>query len=308
MFKIIDMISNKLLKQAFTLIELLVVIAIIGILSGLIVITMSGVTQKATIAKAQVFSNSLRNSLMMSLISEWKFDGTGIADGSAIDTTYTQDTWGTNPGVVGGVPKAYSGSNCINGSCILLDGVTDRVTHTDIHFADYAPHTVSIWVKWGTTPPSSYIAPYGRGWSGSSNVYFSKTLKVFAIRSVGSSTEQAIAGSNSTTVFDNNWHHVVWTVDSSRNAKFYLDGIQNGSVTVIATSTEMYYGSIGRGYNNNAYSWNGYIDELRVFSETLTSSQIKEQYYVGLNSLLASGGIAEGEYLEKIKAIATSKY
>ena len=51
---------NKFIKQAFTLIELLVVIAIIGILSGLIVVSMSGVTQKATIAKAQVFSNSLR--------------------------------------------------------------------------------------------------------------------------------------------------------------------------------------------------------------------------------------------------------
>jgi prepilin-type N-terminal cleavage/methylation domain-containing protein len=66
---------HKLLKQAFTLIELLVVIAIIGILSGLIVVSMSGVTQKATIAKAQVFSNSLRNSLMLNLISEWKLDG-----------------------------------------------------------------------------------------------------------------------------------------------------------------------------------------------------------------------------------------
>jgi prepilin-type N-terminal cleavage/methylation domain-containing protein len=62
---------NKLLRQAFTLIELLVVIAIIGILSGLIVVSMSGVTQKANIAKAQVFSNSLRNSLMLIIVGEW---------------------------------------------------------------------------------------------------------------------------------------------------------------------------------------------------------------------------------------------
>ena len=54
---------NRFIKKAFTLIELLVVIAIIGILSGLIVVTMSGVTQKARIAKAQAFSNSLRNAL-----------------------------------------------------------------------------------------------------------------------------------------------------------------------------------------------------------------------------------------------------
>jgi prepilin-type N-terminal cleavage/methylation domain-containing protein len=56
---------KKTVSIAFTLIELLVVIAIIGILSGLIVVTMNGVTQKANIAKAQVFSNSLRNALML---------------------------------------------------------------------------------------------------------------------------------------------------------------------------------------------------------------------------------------------------
>ena len=48
---------HKIKQLAFTLIELLVVIAVIGILSGLIVVSMSGVTNKATIAKAQVFSN-----------------------------------------------------------------------------------------------------------------------------------------------------------------------------------------------------------------------------------------------------------
>jgi prepilin-type N-terminal cleavage/methylation domain-containing protein len=304
----INMVINKLLKQAFTLIELLVVIAIIGILSGLIVITMSGVTQKATIAKAQVFSNSLRNSLLMNLVAEWKFDGT-TADGTAATADDVLDTWGgANNGTIGGAPIVKTGSNCVSGSCILLDGVTDRVTHTAIYFVDLAPQTVSIWVKWATTPPSSYISPYGRGWSGASNIYFSKNSKVFAIRSVGSSAEQAITGSNSTTVFDNNWHNVVWTIDSSRNAKFYLDGVQNGSTTAITPGTEMYYGSIGRGYNNDTYSWNGYIDELRVFSETLASSQIQEQYYAGLNELLASGGITGEEYSERIKATAASKY
>jgi len=77
---------NKLLKQAFTLIELLVVIAIIGILSGLIVVSMGNMNQKATIAKAQVFSNSLRNSLMANIVSEWKMDeGSGAT---------VNDTWG----------------------------------------------------------------------------------------------------------------------------------------------------------------------------------------------------------------------
>jgi prepilin-type N-terminal cleavage/methylation domain-containing protein len=77
---------NKLFFKAFTLIELLVVIAIIGILSGLIVVTMSGVTAKATIAKGQVFSNSLRNALMLNLAAEYRLDGNA------------NDSWGSNNG------------------------------------------------------------------------------------------------------------------------------------------------------------------------------------------------------------------
>ncbi|MFA5013447.1 MAG: type II secretion system protein, partial [Candidatus Paceibacterota bacterium] len=89
---------NKRLFRAFTLIELLVVIAIIGILSALIIVGMNSTTQKATIAKAQVFSNSLRNSLMGNLISEWKFDQVNVPAANQ-----TPDSWsGGNTGTLNG--------------------------------------------------------------------------------------------------------------------------------------------------------------------------------------------------------------
>lgn len=72
-------------RKAFTLIELLVVIAIIGILSGLIIVSLGGATSKANLAKAEVFYNSMRNAMLGDLISEWKFE-----EGSG-STAY--DTW-----------------------------------------------------------------------------------------------------------------------------------------------------------------------------------------------------------------------
>jgi prepilin-type N-terminal cleavage/methylation domain-containing protein len=286
--------------SAFTLIELLVVIAIVGILSGLIVVSMNGMAQKATMAKAQIFSNSLRNSLMANIVSEWKFDGTGITDGNTIDTTYTQDTWGSSAGTIIGTPKAYSGSNCVNGSCIYLNGSTDYISHTQIHFADLAPHTFSVWVKWGTTLPASFVIPFGVASGGSNDIYFTvSSNKIFQYRANGQ-TGTSITGSNTTTIFDNYWHNVVWTVDSSRNIKLYIDSTQNGSTTAIATSTEIYYSKIGCGYSTS-YMWNGYIDELRIFSDSLNISQIQEQYYAGLNKLLNNGSISQLEYLERIK-------
>jgi prepilin-type N-terminal cleavage/methylation domain-containing protein len=56
---------NKLSKKAFTLIELLVVIAIIGILSGLIVISMSGATNSANDAKRKANVDAIRKALVI---------------------------------------------------------------------------------------------------------------------------------------------------------------------------------------------------------------------------------------------------
>jgi prepilin-type N-terminal cleavage/methylation domain-containing protein len=294
----------KKYRIAFTLIELLVVIAIIGILSGLIVVSMSGVTNKASIAKAQIFSNSLRNSLMADIVSEWKFDGSGVSDGGTVTTAYTQDTWGANVGAVNGTPKVYSDSSCLSGSCIFLNGSTDFISHAVIHFADLSPYTFSVWLKWGTTVPSTFVVPFGYGAQVSPNIYFTQSgSKTFLYRGSGQSGT-SIVNSNNLSLFNGNWHNVVWTIDSSRNAKFYIDGVQDGNTTVIAGSTEMFYRYIGYGYNGNTYMWNGYVDELRIFSDVMPSSKVKEQYYAGLNNLLTSGSISIEDYQSRLLTIS----
>ncbi|MFA5714917.1 MAG: LamG domain-containing protein [Candidatus Paceibacterota bacterium] len=295
---------NNFIRKSFTLIELLVVIAIIGILSGLIIVGMNGMSQKATIAKVQIFSNSLRNSLMLNIVGEWKFDGSGVIDGGYATSTYTQDTWnGGISGTIHGTPLVYSGSNCINGSCLFFNGSSDYITYTPIHFNDLSPYTYSAWVKWGAAAPAA-TSPFGASYC-SSNVWFYVGLN-FAHRAYGSGSSQTITGSNIGVVFNNNWHNIVWTVDSSRNMKLFVDGIQNGNTTVISTTTEAYYSSIGAGYHCSSpnYLWNGYIDEVRVFNAPLPTSQIKEQYYAGLNRLLANGGITKEEYIERSFVLA----
>ncbi|MFA5432370.1 MAG: prepilin-type N-terminal cleavage/methylation domain-containing protein [Candidatus Paceibacterota bacterium] len=149
---------------AFTLIELLVVIAIIGILSGLIVVSMSGVTQKANIAKAQVFSNSLRNSLMANIVGEWKMD-----DGSG---SVASDTWTKiNNGNLTSFDfnTTTSGwrveSQCIFNGCLQFDGSNDwvdldsRVSSVPTGVSNI---TVGAWVKWSSVPVSNQvIVAYG---------------------------------------------------------------------------------------------------------------------------------------------------
>ena len=80
------------MSKSFTLIEILVVIVIIGILSAFIIVSMVGVSDKARIAKSQAFANSLRNSLLINLVSEWKLN-----DGSG---TTASDSWSANTGTL----------------------------------------------------------------------------------------------------------------------------------------------------------------------------------------------------------------
>ena len=79
------------MNKSFTLIELLVVIVIIGILAGVIIVSTSSSINKANLAKAQSFSNTVQNELLLNLVSEWTFDEGGA-----------QDTWGNNDGTVSG--------------------------------------------------------------------------------------------------------------------------------------------------------------------------------------------------------------
>ncbi|MDD4662200.1 MAG: prepilin-type N-terminal cleavage/methylation domain-containing protein, partial [Candidatus Pacebacteria bacterium] len=83
------------MNKSFTLIELLVVIVIIGILAGVIIVSTSSSINKANLAKAQSFSNTVQNELLLNLVSEWSFDNS---------SNIGEDTWGNNDGTVYGSP------------------------------------------------------------------------------------------------------------------------------------------------------------------------------------------------------------
>jgi prepilin-type N-terminal cleavage/methylation domain-containing protein len=289
---------NKLIKQAFTLIELLVVIAIIGILSGLIVVSMGGMTTKATIAKAQVFSNSLRNSLMLNLISDWKLDeNTGIT---------TVDSWsGGNTGTLTGVthlPTWKTGSNCISGSCIQFDGIDDYIaigTGSNLKFIK--GYTAEAWVNLSAisgersiiTKPASYTFEISGG------------MLIMAL-----TTNEAwhFTQTANSVLSINTWYHVAGTYDSSINTvKFYINGDLNKTDTTSSTGAIVTNNNtVQLGYYNSSFPdiFNGTMDQIRVYNTPLSNSQIKQQYYTGLNNLLANGGINEEEYFLRISNLA----
>ena len=290
---------NKVFQTAFTLIELLVVIAIIGILSGLIVVTMSGVTQKANIAKAQVFSNSLRNALMLNLVSEWKLDGN------------TNDSWGSNNGSWSGpagtnTSATYLSSDCIFNQCLSFDGTDDCVTvanNTSLNIT--TSFTIEMWIK--RTAVSSDRVDLLRRDSSESYAFYSPVGSTSVDVRFRDVSDVAHAGTY-VIVPTGQWNHLVGTYDGTY-LKFYLNGVLGpkdniGSYTVRAGSGDLI---IGRDDPVAGRYFNGLIDGVRVYGAAVPSSLVKENYYAGINSLFSRGSISQSEYLERINNIAINE-
>ncbi|MFA5432275.1 MAG: LamG-like jellyroll fold domain-containing protein [Candidatus Paceibacterota bacterium] len=289
---------SKLWKQAFTLIELLVVIAIIGILSGLIVVSMGGITEKANIAKAQVFSNSLRNLLMLNIISEYKFDGNN------------NDSWGVNNGTA--VGATLINTNCVFGSCLYFDGSDDYLTIPYSAMTSF--RTFEFWFN------TSRIDSGVRDWT--KNALFfdngDNTLdNEFAIHLYNGNTISAgwgSAGYENDVVFSgiviNSWYHIIVTVNDSQ-AKLYINGVLKDSD--VADTQMKSYVSISPvpqfgGHPGSSYiNFKGNIDNFRTYDYFMSASLAKQRYYSGLKNLLFSGQINGGDYKEIINLVASNE-
>lgn len=291
---------GKLFKTAFTLIELLVVIAIIGILSGLIVVSMSGVTSSANVAKGQVFSNSLRNALMSGLVSEWKFDELSSATNGAT----IQDSWsGGNNGTLStgdANDKLRTGSNCAFGKCLYFDGTDDYVNLGALNLANYSGFSVAFWVK---SPSGSGIRIVGKKIDAGPWEQFlfwkngNEQVGFFQKNSSGAQSDGVTAA-----LANNEWTYLVGTWNGSQS-NLYRNGVAGTpcSVTSLQSSAENMY--LGRAHQVSSF-FVGFIDDVRVFNAAIPVSLIKEQYYAGLNRLLKNGGITYSEYLDRINNLA----
>jgi hyaluronate lyase len=282
---------NKLIKQAFTLIELLVVIAIIGILSGLIVVSMGGVTEKATIAKAQVFSNSLRNSLMANLVSEYKLDGNAT------------DSWGG--GNNGSIIGATASTNCVYNTCYSFDG-SDYITMGDVLDIGTSDLTISAWAKVASLPFPENKYVIGKADASGADGRYSLGISTTGIAMLMFDPGAGVVLSG-TTVVGTGWNLLTGVWDRDGNMTLYLNGVYENSVSISAGNGQNYNTALTfliGGYTTATGLFIGSIDEARVFFATLSTSQIKEQYYAGLNSLLANGNIDAREYSERINSIA----
>ncbi|MFA5012951.1 MAG: LamG-like jellyroll fold domain-containing protein [Candidatus Paceibacterota bacterium] len=307
--------NKSLTKKAFTLVELLVVIAIIGILSALIVVAMNGSVTKARIAKAQSYSNSLRNAIMGSFEGDWSLDGTG------------NDVWNNVTGTLTNTPTAET--DCAQNTCYSFAAASSEYVTTPNALGVYSittnPMTAMIWVKgasqvgktffanWDTTTPA-----YKEAWK-----IYSTTggaLRV-AIADTTTQTNQKDYSALSNIALDSTWHLVGFSWSGGGGTlTLYIDGtaIADGTLTkntdlavasINANGTTAYAPiTIACDMANNvaANFFNGSLDSARLYAAAVPTSQIKEMYYAGLNKLVAEGQMTQEEYQGRIAGLGSS--
>ena len=287
------MIKNK----SFTLIELLVVIVIIGILAGVIMISTSSSIDKANFAKAQAFSNTVREELLLSLVSEWTFDTGTTTVGDATNDD-VKDEWGNNNGdITGHAPTILTDSNCVYGKCLYFDGT----------FNDYVQ--VGALTSLATGTPfvlSSWAYPEATGDYRTIMGYDSRHRLLVRYDGTMLSEQSGEFGFYSQTgvVQNQKWTHVVYWSNGSEE-RWYINGILSGNPHSFDSIEWNANFMIGQ-YSLSYYPYKGRIDDVRVYNDAFSAQHIKKDYLLGLNSLLSKGNITQEEYISRINNLGKS--
>jgi prepilin-type N-terminal cleavage/methylation domain-containing protein len=289
---------NKILK-AFTLIELLVVIAVIGVLSGLIVVSMSGTTDKATIAKGQIFSSSLRNSLMLNIVAEWNFENS---------SNLGFDSWSNNNCTNVGTP--VQATDCMSGNCLSLNGTANNLSCANNNNLQITgDQTIEMWLY--PTDLTARRNPINKAYGGEGTITqeIGGTFNYYwGTSGINAQPYQGV-GTGSYAIALNKWSHVAVIRNlsaTSKTIKWYFNG------ALIVTATASYSAAtasseailIGAGYCS---PYHGKIDSLRLYNSVVSVMQLRENYYTGLNSLLINGIIDKEEYLSRINLTAVNE-
>jgi hypothetical protein len=90
-------------------------------------------------------------------------------------------------------------------------------------------------------------------------------------------TKYNIANDISWNMNDNLWNHVVITINSSNTTTIYLNNVLVNSKIVsglLPSGTISSGGRIGRSLGSLHNSFNGYIDDFRIYNKVLTSSEV----------------------------------
>jgi len=188
-------------------------------------------------------------------------DGTNVEAYYKLDNS-AEDETGSYDGTESNIEYTFGRF----GQAAVFNGSSSKILPSSSPIPSSGAFTVSAWVK--TSVSNHCFISFGDFW-----------LKAEYLSGVFSLGDLNTSFQGTTDISDGNWHHCVLTVDNSNNIALYVDGTSEdtGTSTISRTNGGSFVIGVARN-SSPVYYFNGSIDQVRIYSTALTSSQVTELY------------------------------
>jgi hypothetical protein len=202
--------------------------------------------------------------------------------------TTAADQLGANPGTyMNGVllnqPGALTSELDPSAS---FNGINNYVTVPDSNSLDMTRAvTVEFWAKRAAVSGTYQVVVGKPGDGQSKNENYAVWLSTSNVYQAYFGNGTTYATVSTPAVKDTNWHYILATDDGS-SVKIYLDGVLKASAsTTLALTPNTKPLNVARA-NNNAYFFNGSLDEVAIYSYALSAAQVQAHYTTGMTDLI----------------------
>ena len=168
---------------------------------------------------------------------------------------------------------------------IDFDG-TNTFAATHLAALNTLPMTVEFWAK---IPASDTDISFIKKTNGSGNEFNIYTSGGIVHAKYGTDASNYTTTQSATTLNDDNWHHIAFTVNAT-NSQLYIDGVLaqtsnwTGTAAAISNTNNLI---LGVGTAN----YNGLLDEVRIWNTTRTALEIRSNMYTSITNSTSNAAL-----------------